>query len=64
MEVGILFIRRIVAPHIHQRVVGGTAHDGVDMSIGVVANEISIVEPHHTTDAQTALQLFLNLLFS
>ena len=61
MQVGILRIVLVVAAHIEQRVVGTEAHDSVDMSVGVIADELSVVEPYYLTSAETFLQHLLHL---
>ena len=52
-----MLIVLVVASHIEQLVVGGASHDGVDVSIGVVAGKDAVVEPYHTLGMEPPQQL-------
>ena len=48
---------------VEERVVRREAHDGVYVSVGVVANEVAVVKPHHTVGTENGLYMFFNLFF-
>ena len=62
LKIGKLLVVFIVAAHVEQRVVGRTAHDGVDVAVGVVANEVAVVEPHDALGSQSAFEFRLDFL--
>lgn len=62
LEILVLWVVLIVATHIEQSVVGCKSDDGVDVPVGVVADEISMVEPYDASGMESPAQLFLNFL--
>ena len=55
-------IAGVVAAHVEERVVGCAAHDGVDVAVGVVADEVAVVEPHDALSTEPAFQFGFKLL--
>ena len=56
LEVGILRVVLVIATHIEQSVVGADAYDCVDVAVGVVADELSVVKPNYLACTQTLLE--------
>lgn len=56
LKVGILRVVFVVATYIQQSVVWTYAHYCVDMAVGVVADKLSVVEPHYLACTQTLLE--------
>ena len=44
-EVGVLLILGVFAADVGQRVVGACTHDGVDVAVGIVAPELTVMQP-------------------
>lgn len=62
LKIGKLLIVFVVATHVEQCVVGRTANDGVDVAVGIVANEVAVVEPHDALGTQSAFEFGLDFL--
>ena len=56
LEVGMLRVVLVIATHIEQSVVGADAYDCVDVAVGVVADELSVVKPYYLACTQTLLE--------
>ena len=61
-KVGVLLIVGSCRRDVEERVVRREAHNGVYVSVGVVANEVAVVEPHHTVGTEHPLQMLLNVV--
>ena len=56
LKVGILWVVHVVATYIEQSVVGTDAYDCVDVAVGVVTDELSVVKPYYLSSTQTLLE--------
>ena len=62
VQFAVLRVVLVVASHIEQRVGRSHTHEGVDMSIGVVAYEVAIVDPHYAPCVKAAFQCLFYLV--
>lgn len=56
LKVGILRVVFVVATYIEQSVVWTDAYDCVNVAVGVVADELSVVKPYYLSSTQTLLE--------
>ena len=56
LKVGILRVVFVVATYIEQSVVWTDAYDCVDVAVGVVTDELSVVKPYYLSSTQTLLE--------
>lgn len=61
-EVGVLGIVLVLAPYIGEGVVGTEPHYGVDMSVGVVTDEVAVVQPYDALSPERVFEFCCYLL--
>jgi multidrug efflux pump subunit AcrB len=61
-KIGILLIVLVAALHIYNGIIGRQARYGVNMSVGIVANEVAIVEPENTLCMKHFQQTLFNVI--
>ena len=61
VKTSVLLVGRVVAAHVYERVVGGSPYERVDVSVGIVSDKLSVVNPHNTVGMNIILQFQFNL---
>ena len=61
LQILILFVVRVVAANIQQGVIRTDAYQGVDMSVGIIAGQMTVVNPDDPLRMELTLETFFDL---